>query len=97
MISSVGERDLSAQEVCHLLLQLPLYRASRDFVVLSLDGSRQLESLLEEGESVTVDSQLDHYCSRQSTPHFDSMTLLEFVQSCSAPRMVMNIIKNRPL
>ncbi len=37
MVSSVGERDFSAQETCHLLLQLPLYRASRDFVVLSLD------------------------------------------------------------
>ena len=46
MISSVGERDFSAQETRHLIL----YRA---FVVLSLN---QLEDRLEENESVTVDS-----------------------------------------
>ena len=56
MISSVGERDFSAQETCHLLLQLPMYRASRDFTVLSLDGSRQLDDNLNEAENVTVDS-----------------------------------------
>lgn len=42
LISCVGARDFSAQETCHLLLQLSLYRASRDFVILSLDGSRKL-------------------------------------------------------
>ena len=39
LINSVGERDYSAQETCYLLLQLPMYHASRDFVILSLDGS----------------------------------------------------------
>ena len=39
LINSVGERDFSAQETCHLLLQLSLFKASRDFVVLNLDGS----------------------------------------------------------
>ena len=28
-INTVGERDYSAQETCHLLLQLPMYKASR--------------------------------------------------------------------
>ena len=28
LINSVGERDYSAQETCHLLLQLPMFRAS---------------------------------------------------------------------
>ena len=40
LINSVGERDYSAQETCHHLLQLPMFKASRDFIVLSLDGSR---------------------------------------------------------
>ena len=40
LINSVGERDYSAQETCHLLLQLPMFKASWDFIVLSLDGSR---------------------------------------------------------
>ncbi len=54
MISSVGERDFSAQETCHLLLQLPMFRASRDFVVLSLDYSRQLKDHFEESVSQSI-------------------------------------------
>lgn len=54
------ERDYSVQETCHLLLQLPMVRTSRDFVYLSLDGSRQLDNQLEEGASVTVDFLLDY-------------------------------------
>ena len=54
MISSVGERDYSAQETCHLLLGLPMYWASRDFVYLTLDGSRQIDSNQEEGTALTV-------------------------------------------
>ena len=65
MISSVGERDYSAQETCHLLLGLPIYMASRNFVILSLDGSRQVDNNQEEGTAVvTLASQLDHYRSR---------------------------------
>ena len=43
LMNSVGERDYSAQETCHLLLQLPMFNASREFVVLSLDGSHMVE------------------------------------------------------
>ena len=57
---TVTERDYSVQETCHLLLQLPMVRTSRDFVYLSLDGSRQLDNQLEEGASVTVDFLLDY-------------------------------------
>jgi len=88
MISSVGERDFSAQETCHLLLQLPMFRASRDFVVLSLDYSRQLEDHFEENECVTVDSPLEHYCARPVTPEFANMTLLQFVQRFKTSRKV---------
>ena len=42
LINSVGDRDYSAQETCHLLLQLPLHKASCDFVILSLDDSREV-------------------------------------------------------
>ena len=80
------ERDFSAQETCHLLLQLPLYRASRDFVILSLDGSREVDDKLEEGSVVTVDSQIDHYCMRPSTPAFENLTLLQFVQKYRIPK-----------
>ena len=61
-------------------------RASRDFVVLSLDGSRQLDDNLNGAENVTVDSLLDHYCARPATSHFEGMTLLEFAQSYRTPK-----------
>ena len=34
LINSVGERDYSAQETCHLLLQLSLVKASRGSLLL---------------------------------------------------------------
>ena len=58
LISTTAERDYSAQETCHLLLMLPMYMASRDFVMLSLDGSQQVEKRLEEGELATALSAL---------------------------------------
>ena len=36
LINSVGERDFSAQETCHLLLQLPLVKPTRDPVILRI-------------------------------------------------------------
>ena len=67
LINIVGERDYSAQETCHLLLQLPMFKASRDFVILSLDGSRAIEDLLEEGWSATALSIVDHYMGRPNS------------------------------
>ena len=84
--STVGERDFSAQETCHLLLMLPMVRASRDFVILSLDGSRQVDDRLEEDKPVTVESQLDQYCARPVTDDFDKLTLSEFVQKYKLPK-----------
>ena len=51
LINSFGERDFSAQETCHLLLQLPMYKASRSFFTVSLDGSRGVDNTAQEGES----------------------------------------------
>ena len=88
LISTTAERDYSAQETCHLLLMLPMYMASRDFVMLSLDGSRQVEERLEEGKPATALSALDHYTSRPATSQFEEMTLLHFVQHYSMPKNV---------
>ena len=62
--------------------------ASRDFVMLSLDGSRQVEERLEEGKPATALSALDHYTSRPATPQFEEITLLHFVQHYSMPKGV---------
>jgi hypothetical protein len=37
LLNSVSERDISAQETCHLLLGLLLYHSSRTFVFLNLN------------------------------------------------------------
>ena len=67
LINSVGEKDYSAQETCHLLLQLPMFKASRDFTVLSLDGSRAVQEQLDEGQPATALSILDNYIARPAT------------------------------
>ena len=61
LINTAGARDYSAQESCHLLLQLPMFKASRDFIVLSLDGSRAVQDRLEEDQRATALSIVDHY------------------------------------
>lgn len=38
IIQSVGERDFSVQETAHLLIRLPLYRCTYNFITLSLNG-----------------------------------------------------------
>ena len=86
LTSTVGERDFSAQETCHLLLMLPMVRTSRDFVVLSLDGSREVDDNLEADKPVTVESQLDQYCARPETGEFNKLTLLEFVEQYKIPK-----------
>ena len=79
-------RDFSAQETCHLLLQLPMFKASRDFVILSLDGSRAVDEHLDEDQPATVLSALDRYVSRPATAQFDAVTLLHFVQQYTMPK-----------
>ena len=72
-----------------ILLKKPATSAashSRDFIVLSLDGSRAVEDHLEEGQRATALSIVDHYVGRPDTPHFNSMTLLEFAQQYSMPK-----------
>ena len=85
LINTVGERDYSAQETCHLLLQLPMFKSSHDFI-LSLDGSRAVEDHFEEGRHATALSIVDHYMGRPDTPYFNSMTLLEFARQYSMPK-----------
>ena len=86
LTSTVGERDFSAQKTCHLLLMLPMVRSSRDFVVLSLDGSREMGDNLEADKPVTVESQLDQYCAYPDTGEFNKLTLLEFVKQYKIPK-----------
>ena len=85
LISTVGERDFSAQETCHLLLQLPLCCATKDFIILSLDDCRIVEDHLDNERPTTAPSPLDHYIARPNSPLFQSMLLLHLTQNYSMP------------
>ena len=86
LINTAGARDYSAQESCHLLLQLPMFKASRDFIVLSLDGSRAVQDRLEEDQRATALSIVDHYMHRPTTQPFNHITLIEFARQYSMPK-----------
>ena len=88
LINTVGERDYSAQETCHLLLQLPMFKSSREFIVLSLDGSRAVEDQLEEGQHATAPSIVDHYMHRPSSSEFSNITLMDFAREYSMPKVL---------
>ena len=75
LINSVGERDYSAQETCHLLLQLPMFSASRDFVVLCLDGSRVVEDHLQEGHCTFILGSLHQSTTYHLIPRNDNPSL----------------------
>ena len=67
---------------------LPMVRSCRDFVVLSLDGSQEVDDNLEADNPVTVDSLLDQYCTRPDTGDFNKVTLLEFVEQYKIPKKI---------
>ena len=98
LINSVGERDFSAQETCHLLLQLPLVKSTRDYTILSLDGSRQVEERPEEdGVRATTPSILDHYICRPANQVFEGMSLLSFAQNYSIPKELGTSLKHQKM
>uniref|UniRef100_A0A1X7TWU3 Uncharacterized protein n=1 Tax=Amphimedon queenslandica TaxID=400682 RepID=A0A1X7TWU3_AMPQE len=63
-----------------------MYKASRSCINFSLDGSREVQGNTQEGERVTVHSALDHYTSHLATPHFNSITLLDFTYQYTMPK-----------
>lgn len=83
LISSVAERNYSAQEVMHLIAGWPLYHCSRAFTVLSLKddwrrfGERGVNRLIEQyaNRPVMVDGR-----------NFDGLSLYEFVKDFQVVR-----------
>lgn len=88
MIQSVGERDFSAQETAHLILSLPLYRCTYNFVTLSLNANNFIttDSSTSE-ENIINPSILDKYSNRSqysnSFPCITTLNLLQFAATYS--------------
>jgi len=57
LLQSVAERDISAQETCHLLHGIPLYHSSRSFVFLKLneETARWIHGTEESEDFITND------------------------------------------
>ena len=78
LVKAVCERDISAQEVCHHLLELPLVLCSRQFHVLAVDGlhvQRELVSENARGGRVSK-CDVDAYVSRD--PERESLSMIEY-------------------
>ncbi len=73
LVNSVGERDFSAHETCHLFFQLPLVKSTRHYIILSLDqvGERPEDGETSRGTAPTI---LDHYTHRPSNSTFEFIT-----------------------
>ena len=56
--------------------------------MLSLDGSRAVEDRLDEDQPATALSALDHYIGRPTTPQFNEMALLHYVQQFTMPKQL---------
>ena len=63
-----------------------MFKASRDFIILSLDGSRAVEDHLVEEQHATAPSTIDHYLVRPTTAPFNNITLLEFARQYTMPK-----------
>ena len=77
----IGERDWSAQEVCHLLLEIPLTRSSRQVITFDCRPEEQQAVMLELDENgdeqPSGKSILQKY--RERLPTYESTTLLAFL------------------
>jgi ATP-dependent DNA helicase PIF1 len=77
----IGERDYAAQEVCHLLLSLPLKQSSRTPIYVDMRPLAAQPSLVhvEDGEARRGLSILEHYMRRPED--FDDVSYLKFLLS----------------
>ena len=90
LIQSVGERDYSAQETAHLLLSLPLYSCTYNFINVSLDGHKQIRTQRNADDTALTPSILDIYGQRSKYlakhPTLMSFNLIQFASTFSSPK-----------
>uniref|UniRef100_A0A1X7U9X6 Uncharacterized protein n=1 Tax=Amphimedon queenslandica TaxID=400682 RepID=A0A1X7U9X6_AMPQE len=86
LINSFGGSEYSTLEICQLLLQLPMYKASRSFFTLGLDGSRGVEDTVHEGQRAIAHSVLGHCMWCRTTPPFHTNTIRHFTGQYTMPK-----------
>ena len=83
----LGKETILLRKLVIFCYSFPFILASRDFVILSVDGTRVIENRLGEDKLATSLSILDHYKNRPRTANFDSITLLDFAKTYTMPRV----------
>ncbi|XP_076397905.1 ATP-dependent DNA helicase PIF1-like [Megachile rotundata] len=80
LISTVGERDYSAQEVVHILVGWSLYSSSRNFVTLNVteDDWIPVTQRIDDHEARTSETLIQKY--RKRPPAYEYISLLNFVK-----------------
>lgn len=79
LLHFVGERDFSAQETSHMLLSLPLFSCTYNFVTVALNASRKVTRHDLSGQLTLEPSALDEYASRD--PSLAHLNLCQFVSN----------------
>ena len=82
LIKASCERDISAQEVTHHLLELPMTQCSRQFRVLAIDGKEDIDTIEREVPTEHTGRERPHlvdvYVERD--PARDSLSLFEYTK-----------------
>jgi ATP-dependent DNA helicase PIF1 len=79
----VGERDYSAQEVCHMLLDLPLYHSSREVITVDLRPLIEQPHVIriEQDETRRGKTRIEHFLSRPKA--LSDLNFITFLRSYS--------------
>jgi len=86
LIHSIGERDYSAQETCHLLQSFPLYHSSRTYVTINTYYSSISYQVKRRQVGITdgileLSNLIHTYKYRPRSSEFDHVSLLEFAKN----------------
>jgi len=76
-----SERDISSQEVCHILLQRPLIMSSRMYRTLIISPDTQSEAVNFENRTTEKFSLLENYMKRSKDGDVAGVTLWDFAQN----------------
>lgn len=96
-MKSLGQRDFSAQETMHHLMSLKLVSSSFNVVPISLNGSRRIKTITNDGDTVTNDSLLDTYAKREKyIQTIPDIMALNFIHFATKYKLVNNKLTVQP-
>ncbi|XP_065826022.1 uncharacterized protein [Oscarella lobularis] len=77
LMKTVGERDYSAQETCHLIMGEKLVTSTREFKTLFLENKREVDPAAKPGRTATLPTVIEEYMRRPV--EIEDVCLLDYV------------------